>query len=235
MGNDIILCNIGYPTRNSPLGRKLEGQAWELKKHFKAGFLRLHEGIEQFHHAVDRIVDDADEGAAQVEIDRGVEHLEGFSRHVEALVQAVLGWERALGEHASVDPEEPLVLREKYLSTLPYDSLRDEWIRAGALLPVAGVWEEVSGRLREGGTPAGLRPMIRTLRRLQGQVRTYLATIARYRRLEGEAMAEALHGMSLEGAALHTSWTVFMAQATTVALLTERATLRWHDDRIATA
>ncbi len=47
--------------------------------------------------------------------------------------------------------------------------------------------------------------------------------------------AEFLHSMSIEGAAIHTSWTVFMAQAMYVSILSERATHVHQSDLAATA
>jgi hypothetical protein len=222
MGLD-IRCMLGFSVRQSnAFSARLEEHSARLERSFRIAFLRMMEGMNALHDAVDGAMG-PDSTAADETLAAGLAKLADANDQLSALGETFVRIRTELFEQADLDPSDPLVARERYFGSIDYESAYRELIAYGAALPQHVYWSELTARLRDGGARAGLRLLDRHLRELQSDLRSFVGEVQVKRRLTGFALAEALHDASRPVATVVMGFTRLLTTMTYFGVLCERA------------
>jgi hypothetical protein len=220
-----IVCFLGFSTtQNNTFSEHLEQRSRELERHHREANLDLMLALNGLHDAVDAALV-ADAAAAASALDRGLSLLGSCSDHLTAIGEALVRTRTELFEREGVDPADPLIVREPFFAHIDTEGLYRELVAHGAALPQRVFWDDVAGRVHDGGARAGLRLLDRHLRELQSDVRTFAGEVETMRRLALRELAASLHGVSREVASLVMGFTRFLTTFTYFSILCERASL----------
>lgn len=220
-----LRCFLGFSVHAAtPFSEHLERRSAALDRHYCDGHAALMASFAQIHDAVDAALA-GDAGAAATQLDGGLANLASCNEHLTAIGEGLVRTRSELFEREEVDAAEPLIARERYFNSFDYEALHRELAAHGGALPQRAFWDELVGRLRDGGARAGLRLLDRHLRELQSDVRTYTADVEALRGLPLQDLARALHGHAFGIAALVMGFVRLLATFTYFAFLCERASL----------
>lgn len=220
-----IKCFLGFSVHaTTPFSEHLERRSGALDRHYRDGNAGLMEAFSQLHDAVDAAIA-GDAGAAAAQLDRGLANLASCNEHLTAIGEGLVRTRSELFERGELDAGEPLIARERYFASFDYDALHRELAAHGGALPQRAFWDDLVGRLRDGGARAGLRLLDRHVRELQSDLRTYTADVEALRGLPLPDLGRALHGHAFGIAALVMGFVRLLATFTYFAFLCERASL----------
>lgn len=222
MGAHPIKCFIGFSAKKIyPFSEELESYGTRMESAFRSGHDRFLAGMARIHDAVDTALE-GDRESTEARLDESLALLGESSRQLGTIGESLAQSRRLLEAKARECPEEPLVARERFCATLDFDRLHDELAEAGGALPQKSLWQEMVAAVAEGGACEGLRLEEKTLRRLQGALRRYMAKVEGLRCEPLPELAQSLHGMSLEVTGIMTRWISFLGYATYLAAICER-------------
>jgi hypothetical protein len=214
---------LGFPVlQANPFSETLERQAAALERHYRHGYLALLAGMNDLHDAVDAALA-GDDTLAESLHTAGVAALERCFASVAGIADVLVRTRADLGRHAEEEPLDPLVARERFFASIDYEQVYRELAAHGAALPQRAFWDDMAGRVRDGGAVAGLRLLDRHARELQSDLRVFLADLAAAHRLEGRDYAVAVHDVARPVAALVVGFTRFLMGTTYLSMLCERA------------
>lgn len=220
-----LRCFLGFSVHaTTPFSEHLERRSAALDNHYRDGHAALMEAFAQVHDAVDAAVAGDATGAAGY-VDGALARLGACNEHVTSIGEGLVRTRSELFERGEVDAGEPLIARERYFNSFDYDALHRELVAHGGALPQRAFWDDLVGRLRDGGARAGLRLLDRHVRELQSDLRTYTADVEALRGLPLPDLARALHGHAFGIAALVMGFVRLLATFTYFAFLCERASL----------
>ena len=226
MGIFVMRCPLGFPVlQGNSFSESLERRAAEMERHYREGYLALMVGMNHLHDGVDAALAGDDDGATAA-LAAGVASLETCSDGLTAIGEALVRTRAELFERGDLDPDDPLIARERYFATLDYEGVHRELVAHGAAIPQRAFWDDVAGRVRDGGARAGLRLLDRHLRELQSDLRTFIGELGTMQRLRGRDYAVAVHGVARPVAALVVGFTRFLTSFMYFSLLCERASER---------
>jgi hypothetical protein len=225
MGQCPILCFLGFSTtRTNTFSEHLERRSHQLERHHREANLDLMLALNGLHDAVDAALA-ADAATAANALDRGLALLASCSDHLTAIGEALVRTRTELFEREGVDPTDPLIAREPFFAHVDTNALYRELAAHGAALPQRVFWDDVAGRVHDGGARAGLRLLDRHLRELQSDVRTFAGEVETMRRLPLPELAINLHSTSRGVATLVMGFTRLLTTFTYFSILCERASM----------
>ena len=220
-----IQCFLGFSVHSTtPFTQHLERRSQALDRHYRDGNAALMEAFAQLHDAVDAAIAGDGTGAA-ARVDGGLANLASCNEHLTAIGEGLVRTRSELFEREEIDASEPLIARERFFTSFDYEAIHRELAAHGGALPQRAFWDDLVGRLRDGGARAGLRLLDRHLRELQSDLRTYTADVEALRGLPLPDLARALHGHAFGIAALVMGFVRLLATFTYFAFLCERASL----------
>jgi len=225
MGGYPVRCYIGFSAKRAyPFSEELESYGARMESAFRAGHDRFLTGMATLHDVIDAALA-GDREATGDRLDEGLALLAESSQRLGTIGESLAQSRRLLEAKAKECPEEPLVARERFFATLDFDRLHDELAAAGGMLPQQALWREVASAVARGGACEGLRLEEKTLRRLQGALRAYMARVEGLRSEPLVELAQRLHGMGVEVAGVMAQWLTFLGYATYLSVICERAML----------
>jgi hypothetical protein len=214
---------LGFSVRQSnDFSARLEEQSVVLESSFRLAYVRMMEGMNALHDAVDAALD-ADAHASSAPLEAGLAKLGAANDQLTALGETFVRLRTELFEQADVDPADPLVARERYFAAVDYEGAYRELLAHGAALPHHLYWTDLVDRLRDGGARAGFRLLDRHLRELQSDLRTFVGEVESLRGLPLADLAATLHGSSRPVATIIVGFTRLLISFTYFAMLCERA------------
>jgi hypothetical protein len=222
-----IRCFLGFSVHaTTPFSEHLERRSEALDHHYRDADAALMEAFSQLHDAVDAALA-GDAVAAAARLDGGLANLGTCNEQLSAIGEGLVRTRSELFEREEIDAAEPLIARERYFASFDYEALHRELAAHGGALPQRAFWDDLVGRLRDGGARAGLRLLDRHLRELQSDVRTYTADVEALRGLPLPDLGRALHGHAFGIAALVMGFVRLLTTFTYFAFLCERASLAY--------
>jgi hypothetical protein len=225
MGSHPIKCYIGFSAKHVyPFSQELESYGSRMEAAFRAGHDRFLAGMARLHDAVDA-AQAGDRATTEARLDESLALLDACSGHLGTIGESLAQSRRLLEAKAKECPEEPLVAREHFFATLDFERLHDELAAVGGMLPQQALWREMASAVARGGACEGLRLEEKTLRRLQGALRAYMARVEGLRSEPLVELAQRLHGMGVEVAGVMAQWLTFLGYATYLSVICERAML----------
>ncbi len=216
-------CMLGFSVSYSnTFSEHLERRSSELDRHYREANLDLMIGLNDLHDAVDAALL-ADEHATVAALERGLARLDSCNIHLTQVGEALVRSRSELFEREGIDSTDPLIAREQHFAAIDTDAMYRELAAHGAALPQRVFWDDLAGRVRDGGARAGLRLLDRHLRELQSDLRTFSGEVQSLRSLPLRKLAATLHSASRSTAALVMGFTRLLTTLTYFGILCERA------------
>lgn len=218
-----VKCYIGFSIAfANEFSERLERYGGALQRHQRGAAYDFDLGLEALHNGVDAAL--AGDGVGcSVAVDRGLAELASCNDHLTAAAETLVQARADLFERAEVDPNDNLLAREAFFASVDYEAVHRELAAHGAALPGRACWDELAGRLRDGGARAGLRLLDRHYRELQSDVRAFANQVEVARRLPGRRFAESLHGATRDVTAVSLGFARLSATCAYLSILCERA------------
>jgi hypothetical protein len=218
-----IRCFLGFSaTHTNSFSEHLERRSKDLERNYREANVDFMMAMNGLHDAVDAALA-GDQPGAVTALGGGLELLDSCSEHLTAIGEALVRTRAELYEREGADAADPLVARERFFAGIDYEGIYRELSAHGATLPQRIFWDDVAGRVRDGGARAGLRLLDRHLRELQSDLRTFAGEVQSMQRLPLFEAATALHGASRGVAALVMGFTRFLTTFSYFSMLCERA------------
>jgi hypothetical protein len=129
-----------------------------------------------------------------------------------------------LFERQAIDPDDPLLARERYFATLDYDAVYRRLLAAGAAIPDRVYWDDLPPRLRKDGARGGLRLLDRLVRTLQSSLWRLVDHVEAVARLPQAERPHALHASTVEVASVLIGFTRLLTTCTYFSMLCEETT-----------
>ena len=126
----------------------------------------------------------------------GLGLLASCNDYLTAIGEELVRTRSELFEQEGVDGADPLIAREPFFAAIDVDAMYRELAAHGAALPQRVFWDDLAGRVRDGGARAGLRLLDRHLRELQSDLRTFVGEVESMRRLPLAELGPTLHSTS---------------------------------------
>lgn len=220
-------CMLGFSVAYSNgFSERLEQRSGEIERHQREANLDVQLALNLLHDAVDAALG-RDAATAGDAIERGLGLLGSCNEHLTAIGEALVHTRAELFEREGVDRKDPLIARERWFAAIDTDAMYRELLAHGAALPQRVFWDDVAGRVRDGGARAGLRVLDRGLRELQSDLRTFIGEIESLQRLPLAELPPALHGISRAVATLIMGFTRLLTTFAYFGMLCERASELW--------
>jgi len=217
MGHSVIRCYLGFSTVHAnDFSERLESRAAELSRLFSKSHSSFLLGLDSLHDAVDAAQHSA-ETEATSSLDRGLSALAESGCDLILMAEILSGIDTDLAKRGAVEPEDPLIYRERFFADIDYDEAYRNLAARGAALPERVFWAEVVSSLQSGGASAGSRLLECQLRKLQANLHDYIRAVEAMRRLPIQELACSLHGF--ETAVLVMGFIRFMTTCTYISSL----------------
>lgn len=222
MGNNLIMCYIGFPThRPSNLAERLECHSAELATAFHSSHRSLFDAMAILHDAVDHAVEGCG-GAARECLNHGLEGLADADRHVTTTCDLLVRTRRELESHLD-DTRDPFVRRERQFRRLDRGRLLAELAHYGVDGRRDAEFQQMLSAVLDGGTPAGIRVLEKEARRMQTRLREYASATEGIPLDPLHDFATASHRRAAESQALCLPWSRFPTLCGYLGLLCEAA------------
>jgi len=160
----------------------------------------------------------------------GLAELSECSANLTVMVDILASVCTALAERAVIDPDDPLIYRERYFAVIDYGALYRNLESRGVSLPQQAFWSEAVSTVQSGGACAGLRLLERQLMDLQVYLDQYIRMVEALRRLPTQELAHQLHNTSLEVSALVMGLVRFLATSTYISILCGHSMLLYEQE-----
>jgi hypothetical protein len=230
MGNWVFKCMLGFSTfYTNSFSESLERSSTELDQSFRRSHANFLQGLDSLHGAVDAALSNSEAQTAS-NLDRGLAKLNECGGDLTAMVDTLMSVCADLAEREIVDPDDPLIDREKLFALIDYDEFYQTLAAREAALPQRVFWGEVVSSVQSGGARGGLRLLEQQLRILQINLCVYIRQVQAMRQLPLQELAYSLHGTSLEVAALVMGFVQILTTCTYISTLCGHAMLLYEQE-----
>ena len=196
MAKGPVQCFLGFSTTyTNGFSEHLERRAAALERHHREANGDFLFGLKRLHDAVDAALANNADGVSSA-LANGLDLLGSCNDHLTAIGEALVRTRSELFEQEGVDRTDPLIAREPFFAAIDVDAMYRELAAHGAALPQRVFWDNLAGRVRDGGARAGLRLLDRHLRELQSDLRTFVGEVESMRRLPLAELGPTLHNTS---------------------------------------
>ncbi|MDX1632310.1 MAG: hypothetical protein R3234_10635, partial [Thermoanaerobaculia bacterium] len=221
MGADIIRCYLGFPTHGpSPLATDLEERSARLARDYRRGHYRLNLALDRLHEATDSAVDGNVE-ASDRHLQGALKTFQRAHEHGTRMHRELVATRRTFQAQAG-DPTDPFVRRERWFPRLDRDELAHR-LREVGVDPGHSPLTEVLSRVREEGTPGGIRLLEKEVRRIQTEIQRYVSDTGKIPRRPATRFADGLHARAAATLALALPWSRFANLAGTLGFVCQAA------------
>ena len=224
MGFGPIHCMLGFSTVcANGFSEYLEGICTAAETHYRDGFNTFMLATRTLHDAVDHALT-GDSHASDDCLAQGLSKLRSANDHLSSLASGLVEMRAELFERQAIDPEDPLLARERHFATLDYEAAYQRLLTAGAAMPDRVYWDDLPPRLRKEGARGGLRLLDRHARALQSSLWSLVSHVEAAGRLPLAERPHALHASTVEVSAVLIGFTRLLTTCTYFSMLCEETT-----------
>jgi len=220
----VCQCFLGFSTSyTNTFSEHLERRGAALEHHYREANSDFLFGQKRLHDAVDAALA-SDAGGTSSALANGLALLTSCNAHLTAIGETLVRTRAELFEQKSIDGADPLIAREAFFPAVDVEALYRDLAAHGAALPQRVFWDDIAGRVRDGGARAGLRVLDRHLRELQSGLRTFVGEVERMRQLPLAELGPTLHSTSRAVATVTVGFMRLLTSFLYFSLICEHAT-----------
>jgi hypothetical protein len=224
MGMGWIHCMLGFSiVHSNRFSEELESKCTSMEDRYRGAFNKVMLATRALHDSIDAALA-ADGAASEIALTHGLGELRSANEQVSAFSTTLVEMRAELFERQAIDPDDPLLARERHFATLDYEAAYQRLLTAGAALPDRTYWDDLPPRLRKEGARGGLRLLDRHVRALQSSLWSLVGHVEAAGRLPLAARPHALHASTVEVAAVLVGFTRLLTTCTYFSMLCEETT-----------